>query len=153
VRPLLSRPSLLQTAGSRARAARRFSASAFGGRTGLSLLEITVSVVILAIAILGSVQFVYEGRAGLDEEEWKRTATEIASRLLEERRVLSYPQTGVAADTTITVDNKSYRTVITAQTGVPISTLTRVVATTTWPSHVTGRSRSLTLSTYLANHP
>ena len=118
---------------------------------GLSIIELMASLIVLVIVIAGMTQFLYLGRSGFDEEERKRTATELGNRLVEDRRSMAYTAS-LAADTTITVDGVAYRTVITAQSGVPTTYLKRVRAVTSWTTSK-GVSRNVALSTFLPNHP
>lgn len=120
-------------------------------RDGFSLIELMASLIVLVIVIAGMTQFLYLGRGTYDDEERKRTATELANRLLEDRRAMAYTAS-LAADTTITVDGVSYRTVITSQSGVPSTYSKRVTAVTSWSS-TKGRSRNVSLATFMPNHP
>ena len=122
-----------------------------GRRGGFSLVELMVSLIVLVVVIAGMSQFLYLGRGTYDDEERKRTATELASRLLEDRRVLAYTA-ALAADTTITIDRVSYRTVITSQSGVPSTYAKRVTAMTSWSS-TKGKSRNIVMATFMSNHP
>lgn len=120
-------------------------------QSGFSIIELMASLIVLVIVIAGMTQFLYLGRQSYDDEERKRTATQLGNRLLEDRRSMAYTAL-LTADTTITIDGVSYRTVITAQSGVPTTYLKRVRAVTSWSSKK-GTSRNVTLSTFLSNHP
>ena len=120
-------------------------------QSGFSIIELMASLIVLVIVIAGMTQFLYLGRQSYDDEERKRTATQLGNRLLEDRRSMAYTAL-LTADTTITIDGVSYRTVITAQSGVPTTYLKRVRVVTSWSSKK-GTSRNVTLSTFLSNHP
>jgi Tfp pilus assembly protein PilV len=65
-----------------------------GGRdsSGASLLEVVISTFILAIVILGLVEFFARGRVWFDHEERKRAATLLAQEAMERAVALPYSE-------------------------------------------------------------
>ncbi len=120
-------------------------------RGGFSLIELMASLIVLVVVIAGMSQFLYLGRGTYDDEERKRTATELANRLLEDRRARPFTDS-LAADTTVSIDAVSYRSLITSQRGVPATYTRRITVTTSWSS-TKGKSRNVTLATFMPNHP
>ena len=121
-----------------------------GSEAGITLLESLVALAVLTIVIIGATTFTYQGRWGLDEEERKRTATQLTSRLLEERRALGYPSV-LATDTSVTIDGVAYHVKIIDQQGVP-STYLRTVTDTTWWLTRKGVRRTFTVASYYPAH-
>jgi Tfp pilus assembly protein PilV len=119
--------------------------------TGLSLVEIMASAAILVIILMASSRFLYHGRSGLDEEERKRTAMEFTSNILENVRSLDWEATHTV-DTTRTIDQVSFHTVVTVQEDVPYQYASRTVARTTW-STKSGDTRTITFATFVPLHP
>jgi prepilin-type N-terminal cleavage/methylation domain-containing protein len=71
-------------------------------RAGLSLIEVMIAIVVLAVLVVGSSSFMYHTRATLAHEGRKRIAMEIANARLEEIRALPtatitnlVPRTGI----------------------------------------------------------
>jgi len=81
--------------------------------SGVSLVEVMVSVVVLAVVVIGAVAFFAAGRRTVEFAARQRTATQIGQERLERARALGYA--GVADDNgSVTVEDVRYTWTLTA---------------------------------------
>jgi Tfp pilus assembly protein PilV len=121
-------------------------------QAGISLLEILISIVVLAVVVLGATAFSYQGRWALDEEEHKRTATEYVSSIFEDFRNQPAPAvTASQPNQSAVIDNVTYTVHFDVTPGYQNPNQIRVYATVSWPMR-SGGTRSFRMSTLLSNH-
>jgi len=108
------------------------------GRSGLTLVEVLVAVVVLAIVVIGTAAFLAHGRGAVECAAQRRTATQVANERKEMARSAGYAALADGSGLT-TVDGVQYNwtvevTVAQADPGDAGSFYKRLVITVDWPT-------------------
>jgi len=90
-------------------------------RRGVSLVEVMVSIVILAVVVLGAAAFFSTSRKTIERAAEQRTATQIASDRLEQARATGYATVDDDSGT-VDVGDTSYSWTLTVTTALADST-------------------------------
>lgn len=134
-------------------AAHRAFKSIKGGRSGFTLVEVLVSVFVLAISLTGSLLVLTRCNVFVSETRQRSIASQAVKEEMEEIRDLSYVSILAMGNTFITtsMDNLTNPVgTLTIDDALSDSDIRRVTATLAWDSQQ-GRSLSTSLSTYITN--
>ncbi len=125
----------------------RRPASTRAGQRGMTLIEIVIAILILAIMAIGMSQFFTRGRIGFGHEEQKRIGVLLAQEALE--RTVSRPYTQIIDWSELrTIDATNYTVAVTTLVDAPEQDMKTIHCTVTW-NLTPQETRSASLETFV----